>query len=164
MRHLMGLLLGVALLAALYFAGGWGVNRVIALRGPVTGSGATHALTTPAGLFAIGAVAGTGLLIGIFLTAPRVSPLATGLPGLVLLGWSALMVLHNKNTLRYLPLPGSQFSAGTTYLLFNGMLALLGMAMLVPLVVPSRWRRRYADLDEAQDEDFDVHEALGLVN
>jgi hypothetical protein len=163
MRHLMGLLLGIALLAALFFAGGWGVNRIIALRGPVTGAGAAHALTTPAGLFAVGAVAGTGLLIGIFLTVPRVSPLATGLPGLVLLGWSALMVQHSKNTLRYLPLPGSQFTAGTTYLLFNGVLALLGMAMLIPLFLPSRWRRRYADADETEDEDFDVHEALGLV-
>ncbi len=162
MRHLVGLALGVALLAALFFAGGWGITRIIALHGPVTSAGAAHALTTPAALFAVGAVVGTGLLIGIFLVVPGISPLATGLPGLVLLGWSALMVLHSKYTLKYVPLAGSHFTAGTTSLLFSGVLALLGVMMIVPLAVPSRWRRRYLDIED-EDEDFNVHNALGLV-
>jgi len=161
MRHLVGFVQAIALLATLFFAGGWGVSRVIALRGPVSHHGAQHALTTPAGLFAVGAVVGTGLLVGILLAVPRISPLATGLPGLVLLGWSALVVLHSKDVLRYVPLPGSQFSTGLTDLLFNGVLALIGVAMIIPLGVPSRWRRRYLEADE--DEDFNVHAALGLV-
>jgi hypothetical protein len=70
---------------------------------------------------------------------------------------------HNSNAVRYLPLPGSSFTAGLTYLLFNGVLALLGAAMIIPLAVPSRWRRR--NLDEAEDDldDLDVHHVLGLT-
>ncbi len=162
MRHLAGLILALVLAAALYFGAGWGVERVIALRGDITSHGAQHALTSPAGLFAVAAVAGTGLLLGILLAAPGVSPLATGLPGLVLLGWSVLVVIHSKYALRYVPLPGSHFTAGITYLLFNGMLGLLGAAMIVPLVVPSRWYRRSAYLED-EEEEYDVQRELGLV-
>jgi hypothetical protein len=164
MRHFTGFLLALVLSAALFLAGGWGVQRFIALRGHVTDHGAQHALTGSPGLIAVGAVVGTGLLLGILLAAPRVSPLATGLPGLVLLGWSALVVLHNSYAVRYLPLPGTTFAAGLTYLLFNGVLALLGAAMIVPLAIPSRWRRRRYDEDEGDDlDDLDVHAALGLI-
>ncbi len=162
MRHLIGFILALALAAALFFGAGWGVARIIALRGAVTGLGAEHALTGTNGLTAVAAVVCTGLLVGLFLAAPGVSPLATGLPGLVLLGWSALVVIHSKYAVRYLPLPGSHFTAGVTYLLFNGVLALLGAAMIIPLALPSRWRRRY-DQAEEDDEDFSVHAALGLV-
>ncbi len=162
MRHLVGLILALVLAAALYFGAGWGVERVMALHGAITSHGAQHALTSTAGLFAVAAVAGTGLLLGILLAAPRVSPLATGLPGLVLLGWSALVVIHSSYALRYVPMPGSQFTAGITYLLFNGMLGLLGAAMIVPLVIPSRWYRGGAYLDE-EEEEYDVQHALGLV-
>ena len=41
-------------------------------------------------LYAVAAVAATGILAGILVAAPRVSPLAAGLPGLLLIGWSAL--------------------------------------------------------------------------
>ncbi|HET9895867.1 MAG TPA: hypothetical protein VFQ44_13145 [Streptosporangiaceae bacterium] len=162
MRHLVGLILALVLGAALYFGAGWGVERVIALHGAVTNHGAQHGLTSPAGLFAVAAVAGTGLLLGILLTAPRVSPLATGLPGLALLGWSALVVIHSQTTLRYVPMPGSHFTAGITYLLFNGILGLLGAAMIIPLAIPSRWYRRDTYVDEAE-EDYNVQHALGLV-
>lgn len=163
MRHLIGFLLAIVLAAALFFGAGWGIERIIALRGGVTKTGAEHALTSPAGLVAVGVVAAVGLLAGILLAVPRVSPLAAGLPGLVLLGWSALVVLHSSYTLRYLPLPGSQFSSGITYLLFNGVLGMLGAAMIIPLAVPSRWRRQFRYDEDDVDDDFDVQHALGLV-
>jgi hypothetical protein len=161
MRHLVGIFLALVLAAALYFAASWGVDRIVEMRGTVTSGGAQYALTSVHGLLAVAAVAGTGLLLGILLAVPRVSPLATGLPGLILLGWSALVVVHSRYAVRYLPLPGSHFTGGLTYLLFNGVLAILGAAMIIPLAVPSRWRRApgYDDVDD----DIDVHAELGLV-
>ena len=47
------------------------------------------------------------------------------------------------------------------YLLVHGMLGLMGAAMIVPMLVPSRWRRREYYMDD--EEDFSVPEALGLV-
>ncbi len=163
MRHVIGLILALALSAALFLAGGWGVHKIIAVGGHIGRLGPAHALTSTTGLEAVGAVIGTGLLLGILLAAPRVSPLATGLPGLVLLGWTALVVVHSAYATRYLPLPGSSFTTGLSYLLFDGVLALLGAAMIIPLAVPSRWRRRDADTDEDDLDDLDVHHALGLT-
>lgn len=160
MRHVAGFVLALVLSAALYFGAGWGVARIIALRGP--GSGLGHPLTSTHGLLAIGALIAAGLLLGICLAAPRISPLAAGLPGLVLLGWSGLVVAHSGYALRYLPLPGSQATSGIVYLLLHGVLALAGAAMIVPLLVPSRWRSALAD-DEEEEEDFSVPAALGLV-
>jgi len=156
MRHLFGFMLALVMSAALFFGGGFGVWRIGALHG------VAHALTSVHGLLAVGAVLCTGLLLGILLTAPGVSPLAAGLPGLVLLGWSALVVMHSRYALRFLPLPGSHYAAGFTTMLLSGVLGLIGAAMIVPLVVPSRWRRRYVD-DDFDDDDVDVPAALGLV-
>ncbi len=155
MRHFTGLVLALVLLASLFFAGCWGTERIIGLHG--------HALTSTEGLTAVGAVAGTGLLLGFLLAMPRVSALATGLPGLVLLGWSALVAAHSSYAVRYLPLAGSTFAKGLTDLLFSGVLAMLGAAMIIPLVIPGRWRRRDVAQDEDEMDDLDVHAALGLT-
>lgn len=162
-RHLVGLLLALGTLAMLFFGTAWGVGRIVVLRGGVTALGTGQALTSTRGLTAVGVVLATGLVLGILMAVPAVSPLATGLPGLVLLGWSALVVIHSKYTLRYLPLPGSHFTTGLTYLLFNGVLALIGAAMIIPLAVPSRWRRYRDDYVDDDDDEFSVHESLGLI-
>jgi hypothetical protein len=161
-RHLIGIILALAMAAALFFGACWGVVRVIALRGTSASFHAGHALTTGHGLVAVAAIVGTALLLGLLLIVPRVSPLATGPLGIVLLGLSVLWIMHSKYTLRYVPFPGTQQAAGLTYLLDNGVLIMLGVVMMVPLFVPSRWRR----LDEYvadEDEDFSVPAALGLV-
>jgi hypothetical protein len=164
MRHLVGLVLALGLLAMLFFGTAWGVGRIVVLRGSVTALGTGQALTTTRGLMAVGVVAATGLVIGILLAVPAISPLATGLPGLILLGWSALVVVHSKYAVRYLPLPGTHFGTGLTYLLFNGVLGLLGAVLIVPMAVPSKWRGRDDYVDEEDDvENLNVHTALGLI-
>jgi hypothetical protein len=35
--------------------------------------------------------------------------------------------------------------------------------MIIPLLVPARWRRPYHDMDEDDLDDIDVHAALGLI-
>src|SRR5262245_26598085 len=154
MRHLIGLILGLALAAALFFAAGWGAEHVPALAGHGTG---VPSRTT---LIGLATMLGTGLLLGILLAVPAVSPLATGLPGLVLLGWTALLALSSHRALAWIPLQGHTFGAGFRILLLNGTLALAGMAMIVPMFLPSRWRRA------SSDEDLDVievPESTGLL-
>src|SRR5580700_5707653 len=133
MRHLIGLILAVALAAALFFAGGWGAEHVVALAGHSVG------LPSRPGLIGLAAVLGAGLLTGILLAVPAVSPLATGLPGLVLLAWSALLAVSAHRALAWIPLQAHTFGAGFRVLLLNGTLAFVGMAMIVPLFLPGRW-------------------------
>lgn len=149
MRHLFGVVLAMVMGAALFLAAGWGVAEIAALhaRGTV--------LTTTSGLAAVGAVLGAGLLLGILLAVPAVSPLAAGLPGIVLLGWSALLLVSARRATRLIPLPGHAFAAGFASLLTTGVLALIGAVMVVPLFVPSRWRGRPAEFDYA-DEPSDI--------
>jgi hypothetical protein len=149
-RHVIGIFLAVVTAAALFFGACWGVTRIIALH--VTANPhAGHPLTSLHGLLAVGVVA----------LAPRASPLASGLPGLVMLGWSALWIVGSRYTLRYMPFPGTQQASGLTFLLDHGILLMLGALLIVALFVPSRWRRteEYAE----DDEDIDVPAALGMV-
>jgi hypothetical protein len=138
-RHVLGLVLAVILAAVLFAGAGWGTWRIEALQAAGT------SLTSISGLLALAALVGTGLLLGILLVAPRVSPLAAAVPGLALLAWSALRVVSVPRAERLIPLPGSHLAAGFQTLLAGGVLALLGAVMLVPLFVPSRWRRREID-------------------
>jgi predicted Kef-type K+ transport protein len=162
-RHLVGLLLALGLLAMLFFGTAWSVGRIVVLRGTVTALGTQNALTSTRGLIAVGVLVATALVLGILLAVPAISPLATGLPGLILLGWSALVVIHSRYEVRYLPMPGSHFTTGLTYLLFNGVLGLIGAAMIIPMLVPSRWRSRHEYVDEHDDDSVGVHTALGLM-
>ena len=156
MRHLIGLILGLALAAAVFFAAGWGAEHVPALVGHSVG------LPSRTGLIGLGAMLGTGLFLGILVAVPAVSPLAAGLPGLVLLGWTALLALSSHRALAWIPLQGHAFGAGFRILLLNGTLALAGMAMIVPMFLPSRWRTRGYEDEDA--EDLEVEEVTGLLS
>jgi hypothetical protein len=156
MRHLIGLILGLALAAAVFFAAGWGAEHVPALVGHSVG------LPSRTGLIGLGAMLGTGLFLGILVAVPAVSPLAAGLPGLVLLGWTALLALSSHRALAWIPLQGHAFGAGFRILLLNGTLALAGMAMIVPMFLPSRWRTR--GYEDEESEDLEVEEVTGLLS
>jgi hydrogenase-4 membrane subunit HyfE len=47
-----------------------------------------------------------------------------------------------------MPMKTSNFGLGAHVLLATGIYALIGAAMIVPLFVPSRWRKRPASMDE----------------
>ena len=134
MRHLIGIILAIALGAALFFGAGYGFTHLTSI--------AAHgsSLTSTTGLIALSALAATGLFLGIVIAVRAVSPLAPGLPGLVLLAWSALLAVREHQALRWIPLQDHAFGAGYRALLVSGMAALLGAAMIVPLFLPSRWR------------------------
>jgi hypothetical protein len=148
MRHLIGLILAIALAAAVFFGGGWGAEHVAALAGHSVG------LPSRTGLIGLAAIAGAGLLAGILLVVPAVSPLATGLPGLVLLGWTALLAVSAHRALAWIPLQAHTFGAGFRVLLLDGTLAFIGIAMIIPLFLPGRWHGTPGD----DDDDLDVLE------
>ncbi|HVT68256.1 MAG TPA: hypothetical protein VHF26_10935 [Trebonia sp.] len=146
MRHVIGFLLAVGLAAAVFFAASWGYLRL--LRVPVMNGGAStlpaqggsllHATTV---LEAVAAVAGTALLAGIFIAVRQISPLAAGLPGLVLIAWTVGYGFSVRRAVHYIPLRGDTFGTGFEAMLFNGILGAAGLALVVPLFIPSRWRR-----------------------
>ena len=103
----------------------------------------------------LAALIGTGLLVGALLAVPALSPLSAGLPGLILLSWSALEVVSAHRALRLIPLSTMDAASGFRTMLTAGVLALLGAVMIVPMFVPSRWRRtepadEFADLARAE--------------
>jgi hypothetical protein len=156
MRHLIGFGLALVLAAAVFFGGSWGYLRL--LRIPVVNGAAA---TLPAGggsllhdknvLLAFAAVAGTALLAGLFVAVPRISPLAAGLPGLALIAWTVLYGVSVQRAVRYIPLKNDAFGGGFEAMLFNGILAGAGLAMIVPLFIPSRWRRQARPQDTEPD-------------
>jgi hypothetical protein len=161
MRHWIGMILAIVMAGVLFFAGAWGYRRLLRL--PVAGGqlaqlpgGGGSLLSDHSQLFAIAAIAGTGLLAGLLVAAPRISPLAAGLPGLVLLGWTGLYLSSVHRAVSLIPLKSYSFGAGFEAMLFNGLLAALGIAMIIPMFVPSRWRsRRTGDDEIAETEGAD---------
>jgi hypothetical protein len=131
--------------AVMFFAGAWGYLRLLKLPVPPGQPAALPAsggslLANHSMLLALAAVLGTAVLAGLLLVLPRVSPLATGLPGLLLLAWTVLYLVSVRRAVAFIPLRAHAFGAGWEGLLFNGVLAAAGAVMVLPLFIPSRWR------------------------
>ena len=142
MRHLVGVMLAIVMAAALYFAASWGYLKL--LIGPAgvgrLPAGGGSLLHDHAVLEGFGALLGVGLLAGLLMAVPRISPLAAGLPGLTLLAWTGLYLFSVRHAVQYIPLKTRPYGAGFEAMLFDGVLALAGVVLVVPLFVPSRWR------------------------
>jgi hypothetical protein len=148
MRHLVGVLLAIIMAAAVFFLASWGYLKL--LTSPARGGASlvhNHAV-----LEGFGALLAVGLLAGILIALPMISPLASGLPGLALLAWTGLYLFSVRRGVQYIPLKTRAYGAGFQAMLFDGVLALLGAAMIIPLFVPSRWRRRPAAIEAAPYE------------
>src|SRR6476619_7004906 len=146
MRHLMGVVLAIVMTAAIFFAASWGyLKLLIGPAGPGSGAlpGAGGSLLhNHAVLEGFGALLGVGLLAGLLIAVPRISPLAAGLPGLALLAWTGLYLFSVRHAVQYIPLKSRAYGTGFEAMLFDGVLALAGVVLVVPLFVPSRWRSR----------------------
>ena len=124
MRHLIGILLAVVMAAVLFFAGAWGYLRLTALTAPLSRlpAGGGSLLSDHHMLAGLTAVAATGLLAGILVAAPRISPLAAGLPGLLLLGLTALYLVSVRHAVHLIPLKSHPYGAGFEAMLVHGIL------------------------------------------
>jgi hypothetical protein len=146
MRHIAGIALAIAAALVLFFAGGWGYLRLLrtpAVNGSLAGlpAGGGSLVSNHNVLASLGALLATGLVIGILVAAPRISPLAAGLPGLALLALTGLYLASVRHAVQLIPLRTRTFGVGFEAMLIDGVLGLAGLAMVVPMFVPSRWRR-----------------------
>jgi hypothetical protein len=144
MRHLVGVLLAIVMAAAVFFAASWGYLKLLTepARSGVLPGGGGSLIHNHAVLEGFGVLLAVGLIAGVLIALPMISPLASGLPGLVLLAWTGLYLFSVRHAVQYIPLKSKSYGAGFEDLLFDGVLALVGLAMIIPLFVPSRWRGR----------------------
>src|SRR6201982_1239769 len=144
MRHLVGVILAIVLAAAIFFAASWGYLKLLIGpagigRRPAGGGSLLHNHAVREGF---GVMLGVGLLAGLLIAVPRISPLAAGLPGLALLAWTGLYLFSVRHAVQYIPLKSRAYGTGFEGLLLDGVLALIGMAMVIPRFNPPRWRGR----------------------
>ncbi|GIH48929.1 hypothetical protein [Microbispora rosea] len=150
MRHFFGLLLGVVVAAALLLGGGWASQE--AVRGAAQ---SVDPAKDTRMLIALGVMAVVGLLLGLVLVG-RVSPLATFVPSMALLAWTVVYVLDVSRAASLVPSGPSvqaellQAGRGMLMLLSTGVYGLLGVALFLPVLMPSRWAR--PEPDEEQEE------------
>jgi hypothetical protein len=161
MRHLIGIVLAIVMAGVLFFAGAWGYVRVLRLPAPAgplsrLPAGGGSLITNHGVLASLVAVAATGLLAGLLVAVPRISPLAAGLPGLVLLGWTVLYLVSVRHAVNLIPLKSHPYGAGFEAMLFNGILGAAGLAMIIPMFVPSRWRAHHQAAAEEPAEASDL--------
>lgn len=164
MRHFIGIALAIVMAAVLFLAGTWGSLQLLrSLLSPMPAR-SSSLVSDPRMLAALITVAGTGMLAGILVAAPRISPLAAGLPGLLLLGLTVLYVVSTQHAIDLIPLKSHVFGTGLEAMLRAGILGAAGLAMVIPLFVPSRWRTRSprAEVGEASDFFSGLTQATGL--
>jgi hypothetical protein len=163
-RHLYGTTLAVVLTAVMFFAGAWGYHEllnptVVPGQSSALPAGGGSLLSNSSALLALVAVVATGLLTGLFLIIRRLSPLAAGLPGLLLLAWTGLYLVSVRRAVDLIPLRTQAFGAGWQALLCNGLLSAAGVVMVLPMCIPSRWRapRHGDDIESgssAKDDEY----------
>jgi hypothetical protein len=146
MRHLAGIVLAAVAAVVIFFAGGWGYLKLLrapagalAAGLPAGGGSLLHSYNV---LAALGALLAVGLVVGLLVAIGWVSPLAAGLPGLALLALTGFYLTSVRRAVRLIPLKTHIYGQGFEAMLFNGVLTLVGLVMVIPLFVPSRWRRR----------------------
>jgi hypothetical protein len=154
MRHVFGLLGGILLTAALLLGTGW-AGQGIAQQAV----GQSALLERPQALIGLGVMAVAGLLVGLVL-ATRVSPLAVFVPSIVLLAWTVVYVLDVNRAMSLAPVAASlpqdviRAGHGMRSLLASGVYLMMGIALFVPVLMPSRWAG-----PEDEDDDYDETES-----
>jgi hypothetical protein len=148
--------------AVMFFAGGWGYFRLLKLPLP---PGQPAALPAGGGsllghgtlLLALAAVVVTAVLAGLLVVVRRISPLAAGLPGVLLLAWTALYLVRVRSAVELIPLRSQPVGGGWEALLFHGILAAVGAVLILPALIPSRWRAARAGRPDAAAQQADEY-------
>jgi hypothetical protein len=144
-RHIYGTALAAIMTVVMFFAGAWGYLQLLKLPVPPGQANALPAgggslLSNSTVLLALAALVATAVMAAALAAVPWFSPLASGLPGLLLLAWTALYLVSVRSAVELIPLRSQSFGAGWEGLLFNGILGAVGAVMIFPMFIPSRWR------------------------
>jgi hypothetical protein len=154
MRHVIGFLLGIVVTAALLFGTGW------AAQGAVLGATTLVAPVNEGKIMA--AMAAVGLVFGLVMVA-RLSPLTVFVPSITLLAWTVVYVLDVPRALNLAPVASNlhedlvRAGQGMQTLLAAGVYLLLGIALFIPVLMPSRWAgpdRDDTDFDESHERSY----------
>jgi hypothetical protein len=155
MRHFFGFLVGVVVAAGLVIGGGWAAQELV--RGV---SEHLDPATQPRMLIALGVMVVVGVLLGLVLVM-RTSPLATFVPAMALLAWTVVYALDASTATSLVP-TGSAIQQelvlagkGMITLLSTGVYGLLGVALFIPVLMPSRWAAPPRDEDEDEDQELE---------
>lgn len=158
MRHVFGFVLGLVMVPAVVVVPGWALPRL----DYIAGFGGDFVSAT--GLITVVPLMVLALLVGVCVAVRRVSALATTLPGMALVGWTGVYVA--LPTLAVGVLPGTEWGQGVAQLLALGVYLPFGLMLLLPMFMPSRWRRAvedeegFADLADEYDEEPADHAPL----
>ncbi|GAA3804212.1 hypothetical protein GCM10022226_25030 [Sphaerisporangium flaviroseum] len=168
MRHFLGLLLGVVVTAILLAGTGWASQD--AYRGMTSVAAGAASAVDPVrdtkALIGLAAMLVAGLILGLVM-AGRVSPLATFVPSMALLAWTVIYALDVNRALGLAPVDPSmnpmivQSGKGMQELLGMGIFAMLGIALFIPVLMPSRWAGRQRELEEVYEEEPPAQPAGG---
>jgi hypothetical protein len=158
MRHILGLLAGIVVAAAVLFGGGWAAQE--AVRGAAQN---VDPVKDGRLLVALGVMIVVGALVGLVLVG-RLSPLAAFIPSMVLLAWTVVYALDVTRAADLAPTGASlqkelaQAGQGMQALLFSGVYGLLGVALFIPVLMPSRWsgppREDVDDYEESSGQEY----------
>jgi hypothetical protein len=148
------------MIAVMFFAGAWGYLQLLRLPIPPgqatpLPAGGASLLSNSTAMLALAALVATAVLAGVLAVVPWFSPLASGLPGVLLLAWTGLYLASVRRAVEFIPLRSHSFGAGWEGLLFNGILAAAGAVMIFPMFIPSRWRERRPAESDAFTSDMD---------
>ena len=110
MRHLIGVALAIVMAAAVFLAASWGYLKLLSgsARGTLP-AGSGSLIHNHAVLEGFGVLLAVGLLAGILMVVPMISPLAAGLPGLALLAWTGLYLFSVRRAIQYMPLKSQTY-------------------------------------------------------
>ncbi|MCP2335378.1 hypothetical protein [Actinomadura rupiterrae] len=144
-RHGLGVLAGIVAIPALSALLVFGTHRMIEQQHVNASTFKDGPLSD--GLIVLALFAGGAVLLGL-LCGSRLSPLASLVAGLPLAGYGAWWLVRPMSAIRNLSdLPGMKGSRGLElqFLAHSGLVLVIGLALVVASLPPSRWRSRAAD-------------------
>ena len=141
--------------AGVLCGGGWATNKAMVEAATPTTSGGVQLW------IALGTMAAVGLVLGLVI-AGRVSPLATFVPSMALLAWTVVYALDMNRAVSLIPDEPTMHALvveaghGMQALLTTGVFAMLGVALFLPVLMPSRWAGRRREDEEYEEEEATV--------
>ncbi|MBB6171799.1 hypothetical protein HNR23_001859 [Nocardiopsis mwathae] len=155
MRHVVGFLVGLVLAPVVMLGAGWALPRL------ARASAAEATFLGAGGAATVAVLSVLALLVAVAMAAPRLTPLLPGVAGLALVGLSAAGVLRPELADR---LPATPGLGGALDLLSLGVFVPVGLALVVPMFLASRWAGGERGgvspegyFDGLYDEDYEDH-------